>query len=271
MLDVRLIPPSEALRGVVRHFRLSEGRLDGGPVHWALAARPDQFLEFYLADPYRVVGFGDGAVRRVAPAVVVGPHTRRIDDLVLQGTIRVFTIHFQPWGFHRVFGVAMRELADRALAAEDVLGSGVHLLHEQLHGAPDDGARVAAAEAFLRRWLSAAPAHHPVARAAAHIVAAHGACDVAAVARRVHMGTRQLERRFLEEVGVSPKMLGRLARLQHALRLRRAHPEASWSRIAAEAGYADQAHMGKDFRALAGEAPSRFVEDPRPARMSDSY
>lgn len=262
MINVRLIRPSEELRPLVRHFRLSRARLTQGAVRLPLPARTDQFLEFYLADPYCVVGVHDGIVRSVAPAVVVGPHTRRIEDLVLQGTLHVFTIHFQPTGFHHLFGVPMRETADRALVAQDVLGNEISTLHEQLHDAAGDDARVAAAEAFLRRRLGSRPTGDPVQRAAADILARHGATDVAEVARRVHLGTRQLERRFLEQVGISPKMLGRLARLENALRLRRMNPAATWSRIAAEAGYYDQMHMVRDFRALTGETPSRFAGDP---------
>src|SRR3712207_904982 len=110
MFALRIIRPSPALRDVVRCYRVSEASITGAPVRWPLPARHDQFIEFYLADPYRVADYRDDTVHRVEPAVVLGPHTRRKHDLVLQGTLRVFTIHFHPAGFHHLFGVPMREL-----------------------------------------------------------------------------------------------------------------------------------------------------------------
>jgi transcriptional regulator GlxA family with amidase domain len=82
---------------------------------------------------------------------------------------------------------------------------------------------------------------------------------VASLAKAACVGARQLERRFLEEVGVSPKTLSRLTRFEHALRLRELHPEARWSRIALDAGFYDQMHLVKEFHALAGESPSGFA------------
>lgn len=259
MFVVRKIAPSPELRGVVKYFRVGEARLTGTPVRWPLPARADQFIEFYLADRYRVADYREGVVRTVEAAVVLGPHTRRKDDLVLQGTLLVFTIHFHPAGFHHLFGIPMRELANRALCAGAVLGREATDLHERLCEAADDASRVAAAEAFLRRRMDGRPPAGPAHRAALAIAAGRGRVDVASLARAACLSPRQLERRFLEEVGISPKTLSRLTRFEHMLDLRRERPDASWSRIAVEVGYYDQMHLVKEFHALAGESPSSFT------------
>lgn len=259
MFVVRMIPPSPELRSVVKHYRMSDACIGGAPLRWPLPARADQFIEFYLADPYRVADFRGGAVQRVEPAVILGPHTRRTNDLVLGGTLRVFTIHFHPAGFHHLFGVPMHELANRAVCADAVLGREVTLLHERLHEAADDRARVATAEAYLLRRLDGRPAASPVQRAASAIAEARGQASIASLARAACLGARQLERRFLEEVGISPKTLSRLTRFEHALRLREERPELRWSRIALDTGFYDQMHLVREFRALTGESPSRFT------------
>lgn len=56
-MAVTLVGPSEDLRSLVRHFRIAETRVTGEAVRWPLTARSDQFIEFYLADPYRVTSF----------------------------------------------------------------------------------------------------------------------------------------------------------------------------------------------------------------------
>jgi Helix-turn-helix domain len=70
-----------------------------------------------------------------------------------------------------------------------------------------------------------------------------------------HEGRRHLAARFERDVGVSPKQAARLIRFEAARRRLGAVPLA---RLAAEHGYADQAHLAREFRALAGTPPTAF-------------
>ena len=92
-----------------------------------------------------------------------------------------------------------------------------------------------------------------------------GAVRVAGLARILGLGERQLERLFDERVGVGPKSLARIARIQGLLR--RLGPRTQWSSLAAEMGWSDQAHLVRDLRDLAGLTPSELG---RAMRMSDS-
>ena len=93
---------------------------------------------------------------------------------------------------------------------------------------------------------------------------------MAAVARAVGVTTRTLHREMLAWTGLPPKLLARIFRLQAALgRLRRHRHDGPLAILAAEAGYADQAHMAREFRDLAGAPPSAFAPSPiRPRRAS---
>ncbi len=72
------------------------------------------------------------------------------------------------------------------------------------------------------------------------------------------MSIRNYERKFVGEIGISPKLFARLERFQMALDIKRASG-SSWLNVAPELGYFDQMHMVKDFRAYGGDAPSRLV------------
>ena len=74
------------------------------------------------------------------------------------------------------------------------------------------------------------------------------------------LSERQAERVFLEHVGLSPKLFGRLTRMNEALKLRASDEALSWADIAASAGYFDQSHMVRDFRDLNGATPAQFAE-----------
>lgn len=110
----------------------------------------------------------------MAPVVVIGPQTARNEDLVLQGMLRVFTIHFQPAGFHHLFGVPMRKLTDQAFGAKDVLGPDVVRLHERLQEAGDDHERITLIESWLRARFRSLVARDPVHQATHAILAGYG-------------------------------------------------------------------------------------------------
>ncbi|HZB51734.1 MAG TPA: helix-turn-helix domain-containing protein, partial [Mycobacteriales bacterium] len=82
---------------------------------------------------------------------------------------------------------------------------------------------------------------------------------VAALAARAGLSERQLHRRCLAAFGYGAKTLDRVLRLQRFLALGRTSPTAGMAELAIEAGYADQAHLGHDCRALAGATPTELL------------
>jgi AraC-like DNA-binding protein len=77
--------------------------------------------------------------------------------------------------------------------------------------------------------------------------------------RAVGLGERQLRRRFERAVGYGPATLVRIQRFQHFLALAERQPGAPLSRLAAEAGYADQAHLTRECGRLSGLSPGALL------------
>jgi transcriptional regulator GlxA family with amidase domain len=90
------------------------------------------------------------------------------------------------------------------------------------------------------------------------IRASGGLVDVGALAPRLGIVSRTLQRRFATDVGITPKLLARIVRFQRVFSAWREDP-STLSRVAAECGYFDHAHLVRDFRELAGVAPARFL------------
>ena len=89
------------------------------------------------------------------------------------------------------------------------------------------------------------------------------------LARDLGLGERQLERVFVERVGLGPKAFARVARLQAFLpHLDGAGGRTSWAALAVGLGYADQAHMVREIKRLAGVTPTELA---RARAMSDSF
>jgi AraC-like DNA-binding protein len=80
---------------------------------------------------------------------------------------------------------------------------------------------------------------------------------IAALARQLGWTRQHAARLFQREVGVGPKLLARIARLQRAVAGVQGRPGRSLAQAALDAGYFDQAHMDRDFRVLAGQSPAQ--------------
>lgn len=252
--------PHVALTGLVRGYTQRRAALSEEAIVAPLAARPDQFIEFYLADRFRVSP--DGVASALSPeVVVVGPQSRRGIWLHLSGTLDVFTIRFQPTGFHRLFGVPMGEVADQGLHAADVIGHRISRLEDALRQAAGFAARVAAAEAWLAAQAGSAMAPTLFDRAAAALLRQGGRVRMDDLARRAAVSPRHLQRRFVDAIGVAPKLYARTVRLDAALAMRGRDPALRWTDIAYAAGFTDQAHLVREFRALAGDAPGAFMAE----------
>ena len=132
--------------------------------------------------------------------------------------------------------------------------------------APDAAQRHAIAQRLLAGRLSEDQVAAPeVEYAVARLQATRGAARIEAVAAEVGWSRRHLAARFREAVGLSPKALGRLIRVEHAAR--RVRAGEALGDVAYAAGYADQSHLNREFRELVGCRPTEFpfVQDIAPA------
>jgi AraC-like DNA-binding protein len=276
MLIVRKLPAHPALRTVVSGFTERRGTFSKRSSVRPLPARPDQFLEFFLGESYRVRPPG-GDFFTSPEVALVGPMTVPVAELAFEGTIETFTIHFEPTGLSRLFGVPMAILADVAPPARDVLGRHVGPLEDAVRRVSRFEQRIAAAEAWIGGFLGEARAQDPVDRAARLLARANGRPAVATLAERAGLSARQLQRRFIEAVGVAPKHYARLHRFAAAIAARETHPTRPWTDIAHACGFADQAHLIREFQTLSGRAPGEFfravssVPEALAAPMSDSF
>jgi AraC-like DNA-binding protein len=244
------VPPSPALAPWIECF-------------WSIGVGPrppvvNRVLPDGCAD--LIVGV-DGATG----ATVVG--TMRSALLVpLAGPARLVGVRFHPGAALRIFDAPLAELTDRRIPLELLWGHAAEELAGALHRADTvDGAR--RAERLIAARLARAPRRPAddealAERAVALLRRARGTVGVREVAAALGVGERRLQRAFDRSVGLSPKVLGRVLRLRQAIRrLDATGRPLTWAGIAAAAGYADQAHLIREFRALAGITPAAYLRE----------
>ncbi|MFF1627311.1 helix-turn-helix domain-containing protein [Streptomyces sp. NPDC058272] len=155
-------------------------------------------------------------------------------------------VRFYPGTAPAVLGVPAHELRDRRVELADLWpASRVRLLTGRVDGAADP--MNALEEVALERARDARPPD-PLLRAL--VAALDSGRPVAAIADELGLSARQLHRRALVAFGYGPKTLARVLRLQRALAL--ARDGVSLAETAARARFADQAHLARDVKELAG-------------------
>jgi AraC-like DNA-binding protein len=157
-------------------------------------------------------------------------------------------------------------LNDRVVPAAGILGPAADQACAAAMAADaDDEAMMAAAAGLLRgRAVVADPVVEQVAGLVGRITEDPGLRRVAQLAEVSGLPERRLQRLFADYVGVSPKWVMRRARLHEAaLRVEADGPASvDWAALAADLGYADQAHLSRDFTATVGVPPTRYAAGP---------
>ena len=194
------------------------------------------------------------------------------------GAVRLIGIRFHPGGTLPFLRLPLHEITDQVVE----LGSLSSKLERDLLNATSTSTtlaeKVTAVEDFLTRELLSRKHDSRLTQLAARIVETGGLVSVDQLANDAGISSRQLERRFLREVGLGPKLLGRIIRFQQVFRAVE-QCDAAWATVAIECGYYDQAHLIRDFHQFARQTPavlfgqqSALTESfTRKARTSDFY
>jgi AraC-like DNA-binding protein len=230
----RRFAPGPAAAAFVDHYWILEAP-DAGDVQRVV---PDGSPELivHLGAPFES---REGAVWREQPRAFLAGQLTGPMFLRAAGPARVMGATFRPDGLRGVLDARADELTGGAHAVD---GS--------------DLESVGQLEAWLVR-RARRPGDALVTEAVRQIAESRGLRDIASLARDLGLSTRQLERRFREQTGLSPKRFARVRRFQSVFpAIEAGH---GWASAAAACGYWDQAHLVRDFREFAGEPPSALM------------
>jgi AraC-like DNA-binding protein len=136
-------------------------------------------------------------------------------------------------------------------------------LPERLADEPDWARRFGRVDAALLGALDASRVRpdREVAWAWRELLRTDGAVPVARLAEETGWSRRHLLTRFRTQVGLAPKAAGRVLRFNRAAGLLATAPSGTIADLAARCGYADHAHLDREFRALAGCTPTRYLSE----------
>jgi AraC-like DNA-binding protein len=176
-------------------------------------------------------------------------------------------LRFRPGAAPSVLEAPAAELIDVDVGVDALWGSAGQALGERLAEAPTPEHAMDLLERALAMRTSSALAPDPVVAEAVKRLQPWRRTAVIDVTAELFISPRQLRRRFVAAVGYGPKALQRILRFQGFLALgdpcTRADRSPPLARLAATAGYADQAHLTRECRQLTGLTPRAFLAEMR--------
>lgn len=275
-MALRIFAPPASLAAFVEAFWIEDGENHEGGARSLVQQRelpngiPLLAINLSKGESLRV--YHPGALRcgdSFPEAFLRGPHSEWYQYEESPALVQV-GVRFRPGGASPFFAPPSSELHNRHVPLDALWGARATTeLRERLLEAPGPEEQVR----LLARTLQAEAVRplelHPAVAFALH--ACHAsyasdaplACTIAEVADEVGMSHARFIQVFRAAVGLTPKRYWRVRRFQEVLRRACGRERDTWTQIALECGYYDQAHLNHDFRALAGTTPDAHARDMR--------
>ena len=251
-VDLQRLPPAADLAPWVENHWVLRWDLPAGTAY-ASQVLPHPTINLTVERGVRRPGTPAAAV------LVTGPVTQRF-DVETSGRGWVWGVRFRPGGLPALTGLDAATLAERSVAAAELLPADVVAALDALDDtdAPLEADRVRV-EAALRPLVREPDRDHALVLAlVAEMLADRTLVRVAQVAERHDLSPRRLQRLFARYLGVGPKWVLARYRMHDVVAALDAGYDGSLADLAAEHGWYDQAHFTRDFTALVGVTPARY-------------
>lgn len=215
---------------------------------------PDGFTEiiFHFEDPYRTDISGTWCTQ--SQSLLAG-QLKRYFHLENTGISGMVAVKFKPLALAQLFGLDMSRLTGKIVDLESLNFPALARLKNVALPFTGEAELKAKFDRFFLDYQQFPV--NPVEIAMDLIFTSNGRIAVSDLARIAGINERRLERLFKKQVGLSPKYYGRIIRFNYIFQLVRLG-EVPWNEIVYRAGYYDQSHFIRDFKAFTGEDPSAY-------------
>lgn len=177
------------------------------------------------------------------------------------GFVKTFAIRFYPYGFANFVSEPISNLANKETPIKQLFRrETADELEQKIVKAKNTEQRISIIEKFLLDRLNDEKTINRIVKNTIDsLMSTNGSASINSILKDDLSKRRQLERNFKKQIGVSPKQLGKVIRLQTALKMLLDQKSENLTDIAYESEYFDQAHFIKDFREFTGINPREFI------------
>ncbi len=255
--------PAPPLRAIIKGYR--GYRSFGGPaVHRGLPSRALTFI-ISLDDPVDIAAMPSGIQGPGRFQAFIGGMHDTPAYIRQHGFQHGLSLEMTPFGSRTLLGLPAGELVNAVVSLDELVGPSARDLVDRLAAARGWRECVAALDEVLVGWLKEPIRSVPeVQRAWEILMATAGKVEVSRLAGEVGYSRRHLAELFRRELGLTPKAAARVLRFERSRRLIARLERPNLARVAAAAGYYDQAHMTREWAEMAGCAPSVWMAEELP-------
>lgn len=256
-MDYQVYTPSPELQPFIKCFWTLDDDGADAPVRQRVV--PDGCMEmiFHYGDNYKQY-FEDGN-HIIQPKSFVFGQIPNYLEIEPTGVTGIVAARFNPEGLIPFISIPVNELENKAVEISQVFGEKGNQLEKKVLVAIDNLQRIKLIETFLLSFLTDPDIIHTITKSCVEaILQSQGQLSVLELADKMNVNRRNLERKFITAIGMSPKQLSRVVRLQAAIKMMEQNSFTNLTSLAYENGYYDQAHFIKDFKEFSGISPRQF-------------
>ena len=250
------LQPSVQLSSIIKSFWMTDSGYDKAIVQEKVI--PDGYPEmiFHYKDPYK--SNINGRWRDLGDKYIIAGQIRNCFFLENTGYTGMFSIKFQPWAFHTLFGINMSSLTDNAILIPDKILKTIEPLKAIAFEKISFEEKVKQSEQWIKEFVKTKTNKKNPGEAAVNLILdSNGQLSLDEILTKTKLSERQLERYFKKAIGLTPKFYCRIIRFAYIFKLTLAN-NSNWSEISTQAGFYDQSHFIKNFKEFTGEEPSKY-------------
>ncbi|MCF0070679.1 helix-turn-helix domain-containing protein [Dyadobacter sp. CY261] len=251
------IKPTPLLSGIVRHFLVIE--TDRNAV-MRIFSDGNTGVVFNYGDPLSYEStISQGNTR--LPASFLYGQLDTFRNVHASGKIRLLIAVLHPFGAAALFRVPASELRNQIIGCDELYVRNAEPLADKVAVATTVSDKIRTVETFLISQLQDSTSGGKlVANTISFIHAENGLVPVSRLIALAGVTERQLQRKFEEYIGISPKRYAGITRMQYALKMLRRKPgDLSLAGVACESGFFDQAHLIREMKNLSGLTPGQYL------------
>jgi len=256
----KIFEPNSDLSTLVKCYWTLESPKEKTPTKNIIVPDGCMKLIFHYGDLYK--HYPNKGISQILPnAFLIGQLTQPY-EVEPTGETGTFFVCFHPNGFLPFTTIPIKEMENTAVPLEKLFGKDGQEIQQKILNANSTWERINFIETFLHNRLTdAKTVDHIVKLTVETILTANGRLSVNELSQQNNINRRQLVRKFSSAIGLSPKQLSKTIRIQTTLKTLLTKDVTSFTDLAYENEYFDQAHFIKDFKEFTGLTPKEFYGD----------
>lgn len=258
----RYIVPNPVLQEFVRDYLIAHFTFDKDQdiPFKPYSPKPEQTITFLPKGNLTINNPLTGETRISPVTSICGQQVSRY-NFYLTSEYLMLRVHFNPGALFRLLHIPLSEFSDCWFDAESVIGREISDVNERLANCLNYAQMIAIVEEYLINKIRKVKAGtHPLDQVATSLLINPTRFSLDWLAGQSCLCQRQFNRKFIERMGIGPKLYSRIVRFHKAYQYKEAHPQENWMSVAFLFGYVDYQHLVKDFKEFAHVTPNLWIK-----------